>query len=337
MVSKAHALVQRPRPKQKPTVKRKDETHIHHSGDANAGADDSPPVNILHLELFHHFTADVITSLGFNKSPFGDSSIDLIKCVLTAPFLMNQILALSALHLSILCPEKQEFYKHHASQLQTHALSGFNSVQMDVTPATCVPMFFFSSILAMHVLSEKLLYRPPTFENFLDDFIHSLRMHRGVRAVTNQSWPLLLETPLKSFLEAEGNALEQATPGTECLELLSFVDAIPFDSAIGNTYRTAAEYLQTAFNGCRKPSPHASAISPMMSWLVTVPPAYIDLLSERRPEALVILSYFAVLLHNHHETWIAGDSGLYLISSINEYLGPSWEFYLRWPNSFLNM
>jgi hypothetical protein len=322
------------RPKVTTTVHDESSRDSHIRADA-ARADDSPPVNKLHLELFHHFITDILKFLGFDNFSFEGSAIDMTGYILTAPFLMNQVLAFSALHLSIIRPERQDFYQYHAAQLQTHALSEFNGSEPDLSPANCVPTFLFSSCLGMHVLSDKLLFRPDDFEAFLDDFIQSLRMHRGVRAVTNQSWHLLLQTPLKSFLENEGKILEEGIPGDECFKLLSFLDTMSFDPAIRAVYEQTIKDLQKAFNGSRAPSANVSKIGPVIFWPVIIPPEYIDLLSERRPEALAILSHFGGLLHMHREMWTFGNSGLYLICSINKYLGPEWEGWLRWPNRFI--
>lgn len=65
-----------------------------------------------------------------------------------------------------------------------------------------------------------------------------------------------------------------------------------------------------------------STIGPIIFWPVTITPTYIDLLSERRPEALVILPQLGVLIYSRRDLWILGDSGLYIISAINDYLGP---------------
>jgi hypothetical protein len=300
------------------------------------GTEHSPPVNIFHLKLFHHFVTDLLTFFSFDKFSWGDSAIDLIKYALTAPYLMNQILALSALHLSIIRPENQQSYHHHAAQLQTHALSEFNRAKLDINTNTCLPMFLFSSILAMHVLCDNLLFRPADFVVFLENFIQSLRMHRGVRAVTNQSWHILLESPLKSFLEDEGRTLDTDVTGNECAELLSLVNTLPVGADIQSIYKSTIEHLQKAFNGSRSTSSQLRAIGPIISWPVVIPLGYIDLLSERRPEALAILSYFGALLHIHKEMWTFGNSGIYLVSSINDYLGPSWGHWLRWPNSSLS-
>ncbi|KAI9045985.1 uncharacterized protein KD926_005930 [Aspergillus affinis] len=259
----------------------------------------------------------------------------MMKCVLAAPFLMNEILGFAALHLSIVRPVQQRFYRQHAAELQTHALTAFNDTNMDLTPETCLPMFLFSSLMGLHALSEKLLFRKGDFEAFLEDFVQSLRLHRGVRAVTGQCWPLLLKSPLKTLLEAEDNALrtDEGVSGNECSDLMSLVESSDsINTSMRNAYTETIKCLQCAFDGSHQHPLKFAAVGPIISWPVIIPPAYIDLLEERRPEALSILAYFGVLLHLHRDMWIFGDSGAYIITSIREYLGPEWESWWRWPN-----
>ncbi|RDW84016.1 uncharacterized protein DSM5745_04342 [Aspergillus mulundensis] len=264
----------------------------------------------------------------------------MTKCILAAPFLMNEILGFAALHLSIVRPLQQTFYRHHAAELQTHALTEFNSnsANLALSAETCLPMFLFSSILALHMLSEKLLFRMGGFDAFLDGFVQSLRLHRGVRAVTNRSWPLLLNSPLKTLLEAEGTALtrDPAGSGDECailIELLDSSDSV--DMSVRNTYRETIGHLQSAFDGSRQHPSRFSAVGPIISWPVVIPPGYIDLLEERKPQALIILAYFGALLHLHREMWTFGDSGAYIVDSVKDYIGPSWEIWLHWPSAFV--
>lgn len=299
---------------------------------------DSLPVNKLHLELFHHFISHDVTSLCLDNHLSSGYSLEMTKCTLAAPFLMNEVLGFAALHLSIVRPLQQSFYRHHAAELQTHALTEFNTANLDLTPDTCLPMFLFSSILALHMLSEKLLFRIGGFDLFLEDFVQSLRLHRGVRAVTNQSWPLLLKSPLKFLLEAEGNALKsnQDNSRDECATLMELVDSSDsLNMSIRNTYRDTIKHLQTAFDGSHQHPSRFSAIGPIISWPVIIPPRYIDLLEERTPEALVILAYFGALLHLHREMWMFGDSGAYIVTSIKGYLGPDWNIWLHWPSEFV--
>ncbi|KAL4734172.1 hypothetical protein BDV11DRAFT_209608 [Aspergillus similis] len=250
--------------------------------------DESPPVNKLHLDLFHHFLTDILTFFGFEKLSNNEfSTLESTKVILATPFLVNQILAFAALHLSILRPPQQQFYRHRAAQLQTHALSEYNEAGLDVTlDNTCVPMFLFSSILALHRLCEKLIF------------------------LTSESWHLLLESPLKSLLEVEGNALDHNVSEHECSLLMSRIRTSSLDPAVKDVYEQTIDCLQKAINGSRMHSSKLSTVGPILSWPVIIPDGYIDLLSHRRPEALVILSHFGALLHLHRDIWTFGDGGI---------------------------
>lgn len=64
-----------------------------------------------------------------------------------------------------------------------------------------------------------------------------------------------------------------------------------------------------------------------------LPQEFTDLLSQRRPEAIAIMGHWALLLHCSKELWHVADSGSYLLKSISQFLGPSWEPWLSWPLS----
>lgn len=336
MISEAHIILQQFPRNQRPAATANNQAQNDSPSSSNTGGDiDSPPVNLLHLELFHHFVRDLSASLGLDRIVSGDWGISLMSSMLTAPYLMNQILAFSALHLSITRPDQQKHYKYHAAQLQTHAISLFNSSNMEVNTENCLPMFIFSSCLANHTLCEKLVFRADSFDDFLNNFIQCLNLHRGIRAITSQSWHFLLETPLKPVLEGAGQVLDEGPSGDECSGLLSLVDTTIADPATRNIYRQAIEGLQKAINGSRLSSLKLSAIGPVVSWPVVVTLEYIERLAERRPEALIILAHYAALLHIYRIIWIFGDSGRYIVLSVNGYLGPSWEHWLRWPNRII--
>lgn len=62
---------------------------------------------------------------------------------------------------------------------------------------------------------------------------------------------------------------------------------------------------------------------------------YILLLRQRRPEALAVLTYYAVLLHYAKDHWLVHDFGKFLIDSISDHLGEFWSDWLDWPRSVL--
>jgi hypothetical protein len=88
--------------------------------------------------------------------------------------------------------------------------------------------------------------------------------------------------------------------------------------------------LQWAFDlSVRLPSQHVPhAIS---GWHVMLPQEFGDVLKDRRPEALVILAYYGVLLHRARRYWICGGNGALMVGAIARQLGAEWAGVMRWP------
>ncbi|KAK2682101.1 Zn(2)-C6 fungal-type DNA-binding domain [Fusarium oxysporum f. sp. vasinfectum] len=164
--------------------------------------------DLSHFALYHHLLTNrhTITSI----DPFNESTIShTLDYALKAPYLMNQLLALSALHLSNPPSLRQPYYQL-ATSLQTRALALFNEERQEVSEESCVPMFLFSSLVGVHVLCDTLQGPRESFGAVLDRFITYLSIHRGVRAVTKHSWSTIKNSGLGPILQQ----IEDAFPRT---------------------------------------------------------------------------------------------------------------------------
>ncbi|OQD82366.1 hypothetical protein PENANT_c022G04355 [Penicillium antarcticum] len=309
-----------------------------HDGDASFSSGSTPdshyggpPVNMLHLELLRHLINKDLALFGYDKSNFGTFIPETMDILFTAPYLMSQVLAFAALHLSVICPTRKQEFQDHATQLRAYALTLFRLEEPINDIENCLTVFLFRSINAFHVFSEKSTICRKNSDEFLDDFIEIFHLHQHVREVTNQSWDLLLKSPLKPLLELEASALMQKESSMECSELLALVHSASVDPSVKNTYLEATKSLQAAITGSQNRSSGQSTIGSIISWLVVVPSRYIDLLAEKQPEALVILAHFGALLHLHRGIWALGDSGSYVIDSVSSYLDQTWNIWLKWP------
>ena len=93
-------------------------------------------------------------------------------------------------------------------------------------------------------------------------------------------------------------------------------------------YIAAIEELRESF--------HKQAVNPLdrapaVSWPILVPRAYIDALSNHQPTALVILAYYAVLLHDLRVCWWAGDRGVKIVEAVSGSVEEVWAETLKWP------
>jgi hypothetical protein len=60
-------------------------------------------------------------------------------------------------------------------------------------------------------------------------------------------------------------------------------------------------------------------------------PEVTAMLARKQPEALILLSYYAVLLHRGKTLWQVGNAGKYIFDLVAQYLGKEWDQWLRYP------
>jgi hypothetical protein len=121
---------------------------------------------------------------------------------LKSPYLLNVILATSALNVSIKKkPEKKDFYRDRAIQLQNHALNNLNNLSPQFTQKTYVPIFHFASSLGMYLLCDTLVSRAATFEELINRFVQFLQIHQAIRMIMDEGrWDHLRDSKFKPLL-----------------------------------------------------------------------------------------------------------------------------------------
>ena len=294
-----------------------------------------------HLMLLHH------AERGMEGAMMGHGQTSYIIEVavmhaIDCPYLIDQVLAFSAMHLAFERPEATATFRHQATELQTRAVAYF-SRETEVLKANelenPVQRFLFAAILSLHVLAETLAYHRADFHYFIDRFIECIHLHRGVRAVIKPTWETLLRSELEPILRLSRIDKPNGTQhGTECAPLLPLLETSDLNAPSLEACREAASWLQWAFDLNRRlPSddiPHA-----VSGFIVLVPGEFIGVLRRHRPEALVILAYYGVLLHRTRRYWICGGNGAFMIRSISQHLGGPGGFWgeaLRWPLQVLD-
>ncbi|RAL15398.1 Zn(II)2Cys6 transcription factor domain-containing protein [Aspergillus homomorphus CBS 101889] len=296
------------------------------------------PFNMVHAELLFNLTTETIPSLSDGRTHWMLNP-DLMRVGMLTPYLLNELLAISALHYSIVRPAERECYRRHAAQLQTHALEIFSQERRDITQETCVPLFLFSSVLGLHMLCDTIIYREEnSFDGFLDQFVHYLKLHRGVRAVTSESWEALRGSILQPMLQYGQDMFRwDEELGPECRKIMDLIEAARLGEQTTSVYRQAVRALQISMHatGVTGGGSKVKYVGGITGWPVIVDVEYIETLELRRPEALVILACYGVVLHQARHMWAFGDGGRFLIEVIAKHLGPQWEGWLEWPTRVL--
>ncbi|RMZ89046.1 hypothetical protein DV736_g3722, partial [Chaetothyriales sp. CBS 134916] len=155
---------------------------------ANAAASTPPPVtdiNLTHLELLHHFEAETCRTIAVTDEYVAVYQKSIIAHGLRNKHLMHQILALSALHLSLERPSRQHFYRVMASDLQSKALERFQQQLESVNRSNCLEVMLFSHLIAVHVFCDTFNSLDDDLNVFLERLVDGIRLFHGIRLVTN--------------------------------------------------------------------------------------------------------------------------------------------------------
>lgn len=293
-------------------------------------------INTEHMELMVHLvtTKDIFNLAGDADGPSwadGDPTSVVLRIGLQQPYLMHQLLAFSAYHLSVLHPHKSASYAHLAVDLQTRAIALFNTARnTGVDKDNCVPALLFSSVLGHHLLAEMLANREHgNLTSFVDQYVRSLELQRGVSAVAHSSWRLLMQSELEPLLAASMKFTLQSPWGHHCHLLKDLVEAsVGLEESEREACRQAIRYLQIGFDAAEA---GADVNQMIFHWGMLSPPTFSELLKAHRFEALVILSYYALLLHRGRTMWQIGDSGPYILGMLADYLGPASQKWIEYP------
>ncbi|KAH6633305.1 hypothetical protein C7974DRAFT_169172 [Boeremia exigua] len=297
---------------------------------------------LCHLELLTNFILEVAPSLD-NEPFFGIELMrNIMPVILSKQFLLLEVLALSALHLSRVRPGQADKYLAGATSMQIEALTLFDEQLGSVTVDNCAAMFLFAGLLGTHALGEAVMNVSSDADSFLDRFIRCLNLHRGTKMVASQAWPLLLQSNMSFMLHTASDQLKLAESHDPeeavfvASELGRLLDSGDMSADSNTACRDAVAQLKLTYQADDSRTQFVEtkrrSTDLIWSWPTLLSGGYTDLLQKRQPEALIILCYFAVLLHRRQNLWFVGGAGRMLIESVTRSLGSFWRHWLDWPN-----
>lgn len=305
-----------------------------------------PSANMAQLELFHHVCSQQLPL----PLPSNDCKIlsGVLEAAFSSPCLMNALLAVAALHLAHIRPAQSASYHHQAVHFHTHALSIFNQQRPQVTPENCVSLLVFGQLTSLQVLYETTLNCDEDTTKFepLNRFLEYIKVYRGVVLIAKEAWQALLRSKLRSiFTASAGIADYRSSGGSQTAELRS---VISISRALNREQKQlcleAIDRLQWIFSPSESDSDPRKSHSPgkeeggemhslglVHAWPCLAHETVLDLLCNKTPEALLMLAYYGVLMHQHSHFWTYANVGQVLVRTIARYLGPDWEHFMVWP------
>jgi Fungal Zn(2)-Cys(6) binuclear cluster domain/Fungal specific transcription factor domain len=311
-------------------------------------------LNLLDLELMHHFTA--FTAVRMSDIPTTNQLWTTVipQIGFRHPFLLHGILSMAALHRRT-DPAATEFQQAALLDLardhQQQALSEYIPLLGNITSDNCHALFAFSQIIA--AVSYALLHLARG-QNTAQDFVQGIvavfdlligsvviafeakeALRRGELASLMGHGPSLLDwnmAPLSDEPEAALAALvdrvQNMSPGSRLSpDSGSGAAGMPGQ---GEYYVSAIQKLHPLFPRHPQSTPR---ISTVIGWPVFLDASYIALLRREEHAALVVLAYYGVTLYKLNECWWLQGLGASLVLAVSEIVGEEWKGYLNWPRN----
>lgn len=253
---------------------------------------------------------------------------------------MYETLALSAFHLSVQNSAKSSLYLAESTALQAHALSLFNSSSPTADKDNIIPAFLFSALLGLHFFCHTFVTPSSDLDTFLDRLVQSIRLLRGVRALIGDSWEVIKSSDIDILLQVhEGPVVDRDDEVNHAFEDLRtrLSQSYTLSAFEAHVYCEAIASMIWLHNSQASSSvvDGRSNARVVATWPIQISSEYTELLVERKPEALVVMAYFSILLHGKREFWAVGNAGRLLLSAIVEYLGDDWAEWLAVPRSMV--
>ena len=287
-----------------------------------------------HLGLLYHCTSDPSFYLSEALLSVGS---DIIGNSFSSPFLMHELLALSAQHLSIIHQDKTQFYREQSARLQGEALRLFNNDIKEIDSHNIVSAFLFAGILGTNFLAETFSASYNNVEQFLDQLVQSFKLLNGIRTIFYTHKQALRESELRPLFEWHENVERTDEVTTEFKKLRAWLQETTQPASEAETCDQAIQTLLETYSAqpLGESDPVAVGRRVVTIWPASISPEYNDLLARRKPEALLILTYYTPLLHNARHYWAIGAAGKMLLEAMSTYLGDPWGEWLSWPKSYI--
>jgi hypothetical protein len=262
-----------------------------------------------------------------------DLQTEVIRLAFGFPYLMHALLGHAALHLSATVPDQREMWDIQAVGLHTTSVSMFRAITTTQSSDedSMFAAYLFSTFISKHVLYHVLSAPTHDLDSILEGFTGFLRLQLGVPLLLSsgrQDLPIpssKMHSVLRQYTTAI-TALESLAPVAALLPLHDMLaNDVHLDPATRATYRTALNPLNNCYAA---PTEALSAIAAFY-WPTRLDSRFAAELARRSPEALVILTYYAVVLHRHRGNWLFGVGGGFVVEAVAGFLGREWEGWMR--------
>ncbi|KAI1641199.1 hypothetical protein F4809DRAFT_587676 [Biscogniauxia mediterranea] len=299
---------------------------------------------MMELKLLHHYTTVTCETLAIS-SPVSEKIWRETVPHLAfsgADFLVDALLAVSALHLRSISPQDQELIRASHSYMAATLSEYSASLAKGITESNAEALFLTSALIAFQSTASRIFTRDDSgdLKDRSDGYVLPLswfHSFQGVKTIVASSWQWLRNSGIVIPIIESQPALNLDLSGKRATffsDLLVGVDeelsGLDDDPALQRSTRQAYQHAVAVLDWAHK-IPQTGA--PLV-FLATVSRRFVDLLEVRKPRALAILaSYFALLRFLDSVWWLRGVARREVMGIVSLFDPDDDEWWprLQWP------
>ena len=301
-------------------------------------------LGITDLRLLHNWTLEAYKGFGgtIEEESFWQTEVPQLAC--THPFLMHSLLAISCLHLARQSTDGRAHYPTIAAEHQNKALPAYRSIINDLerskTEQNGRAMVAFAKLVTVYaVLSPPSAdYQHSEASRVVAHLIESFSLLRGATEVLAAFKDSLKDCPVISRARAVAGDIELSLnpedPHLAILNPLISSDLGVSPSGADDTSQASSNalyLLRRCFAMLFLASKPVSILRTLYIWVESISNTYLEALSELRPEALVVLAHWCIMLKRAETTWYLQGSAENVMSVIASILNEEWRARIAWP------
>lgn len=326
--------------------------------ESNVGTDSSL-YTLSDLALLHHWT--MVTSPNIVQSP----SVNYIwqsefpQFAFKDAALMSRILSLAALHRANLDPANRDTAMMVAGQHHSQAISGLMESLLQDNETEHDNCIFANAVLTSFYafISFGPLYNDDAGVNAA---AHTSRvlgaswipLIRGLGPVLERTRQQVALGPLGSLLDVdrwmELRPDQTDDPDDRHINRIGDIwrkgdlkdseQASVYDTTLSALRQCNMWLKQSATWDDDESSRKANYLpgSGPFIWITVAPAAYIELLSQRQPPAMIIFAHFGALIHSLDYHWWMEGCGRSIVEVVDQCLGPYWSDWMEWPKEVVS-
>ncbi|KAH7130975.1 hypothetical protein EDB81DRAFT_599817, partial [Dactylonectria macrodidyma] len=295
----------------------------------------APVPSYLELELLHHFTISTASTLSTETQVRDLWRVIVPQIGFSTPYILNGILALSALHMARYNPARREFLLSQASLHHAASLTEALPLIPSITSENCTHLFLFGVLtlffnMASPMKTDDILL----VENrAVPEWLYLLR---GIGTLVDADSAILSSSASLIFKAISPAGCWGVYPPKKHESLDELEKRIRIKTLGSLEKQTmllgAVERLRQTYDflSIKGPNDH-DRLRAVYAWLFNIDDGYLKLLKNADSEALCVLAFFAILLKEFEKIWWIEGRAIHIIRQIYILSDDEYRLWIRWP------